>query len=67
MSQPAGYSGYETHGWQGFLAPAGKPADIVQRLNAEIVKVGTRPDMQKIMADGGGEYIVMTPAEFDQY
>ena len=63
----AGYPGYEVYGWQGFFAPAATPPGILQRLNAEIVKAGTSPDMQKIFTDTGGEFIVMTPAEFGQF
>jgi len=63
----AGYPGFELLGWQGFFAPAATPPHILERLNAEIVKVGTGPDMQKILTEGGGEFIVMTPAEFGQF
>ena len=63
----AGYPGYDVYGWQGFFAPAATPPEILQRLNAEIVKAGTSPDMQKILADVGAEFIVMTPAEFGQF
>ena len=33
--------GYEVLGWYGLAAPAGTPAAIVERLNAEVVKVTT--------------------------
>jgi tripartite-type tricarboxylate transporter receptor subunit TctC len=63
----AGYPGYEVYGWQGFFAPAATPPEILQRLNAEIVKAGGSPEMQKILTEGGSEFIVMTPAEFGQF
>ena len=36
--------GYEVLGWYGFAAPAGTPRAIVERLNAEVVKVTSTPD-----------------------
>jgi tripartite-type tricarboxylate transporter receptor subunit TctC len=34
----AGIAGMDIMGWQGFLAPAGTPPEIVAKLNAELVK-----------------------------
>lgn len=36
--------GYEVLGWYGFAAPAGTPQAIIERLNAEVVKVSGSPD-----------------------
>ena len=36
--------GYEVLGWYGFAAPAGTSRAIVERLNAEVVKVTSSPD-----------------------
>jgi tripartite-type tricarboxylate transporter receptor subunit TctC len=36
--------GYEVLGWYGFAAPAGTPRPIIERLNAEVVKVTSSPD-----------------------
>jgi len=36
--------GYEVLGWYGFAAPAGTPQAVVERLNAEVVKVSGSPD-----------------------
>ena len=35
----AGIAGMDIMGWQGFLAPAGTPQEIVARLNVEFVKI----------------------------
>jgi tripartite-type tricarboxylate transporter receptor subunit TctC len=42
----AGLPGFEIVSWFGLLAPAGTPAPIVARLNAETVKVLGRADVQ---------------------
>lgn len=66
-SQEAGMPGLELFGWNGAFAPAGTPPEIVARLNAEIVKIGTNAEFQKMLADQGAEFIKMTPAEFSQF
>lgn len=53
--------GYELTGWQGFWAPAGTPAAIVQRLNEAMVKVIHTPEMQKRIQDLGYEPLGSSP------
>ena len=36
-----GVKGYEVSTWAGFVAPAGTPPEIVERLNAELIKIFT--------------------------
>ena len=40
-----GYPGYEISSWQGVFAPAGTPKEIVGRLNGEIVRCSTTPEV----------------------
>ena len=51
----AGVKGYEATSWNGMLAPAGTPADIIRRLNAEYNRIIGTPDMNKRMLDNGYE------------
>jgi len=46
------------------LAPAGKPRDIVLKLNAEIVKVLGLPDVRDAPGREGYEPIEDTPEQF---
>jgi len=46
------------------LAPAGKPRDIVLKLNAEIVKVLGQPDIRYALGREGYEPIGDTPEQF---
>ncbi|GAA5234577.1 tripartite tricarboxylate transporter substrate binding protein [Verticiella sediminum] len=55
--------GYELTGWQGFWAPVGTPPEIVQRLNAAIVKVIHAPQMQERIRQLGYEPLGTTPQE----
>ena len=63
----AGVKGYETTIWLGIMAPAGTPKPVVDRLNAEIVKIVSRPDVKKAWNEQGAEPMAMTPAEFEKY
>lgn len=51
----AGVAGYEATSWNGMLAPAGTPAEIIKRLNAEFNRIIGTPDMRKRMLDNGYE------------
>src|SRR5687768_7507606 len=46
----AGVPGYEAVIWLGFMAPAGTPRPIVDRLNAEITKAANAPEMKEAWA-----------------
>jgi tripartite-type tricarboxylate transporter receptor subunit TctC len=63
----AGVPGYEATIWLGLMAPAGTPQPIVDKLNAEVVKIINRADLQKMWADQGAVSMIMSPAEFDKY
>ncbi|HEX5093116.1 MAG TPA: tripartite tricarboxylate transporter substrate binding protein [Burkholderiales bacterium] len=63
----AGVPGYEATIWLGVVAPKGTPKAIVDRLNAEITKVTTNPEVKAAWAKQGASPLVMSPAEFDQY
>jgi len=60
----AGLPAINHKAWAGFFAPAGTPAAIVQRLNAEIVKAMRTPEMERIVAEQGSRVVTNTPEEF---
>lgn len=62
--EEAGVPGFEVESWFGFLAPAGTPRPIVERLNAELVKIVAMPDVQRKIAETGGVPVSSTPEEF---
>lgn len=59
-----GMPGFESPTWFGIIGPAGMPADIVERLNAETRKAMERPDVQARLIQAGVEADPMTPAQF---
>ena len=59
----AGYPGVVLTLWNGMLAPAGTPAEIVTRLNAEIIKVARIPEVRDRLTAEGTEAFTTTPAQ----
>lgn len=62
--QEAGVPGYEVTSWQGIFAPAGTPPAVVERLNAEIVKILKTPEMNERLEQLGMEPSANSAAEF---
>ncbi|MGE0804955.1 MAG: tripartite tricarboxylate transporter substrate binding protein [Burkholderiaceae bacterium] len=51
----AGLPGYEASAWYGLFAPAGTPAEIVRRLNSEVVGILKRPEVREKFISLGAE------------
>lgn len=60
----SGVPGYEAGLWYGFVGPARMPAEIVQRLNTEIVSVLKLPEVRDRLAKEGVDARFNTPDEF---
>ncbi len=60
----AGFPELETEFFQGILAPAGTPKDIIDRWHAEIVKAAKQPDVQKRLTAMSFEAQPNTPEQF---
>ena len=56
--------GFEVANWIGLFAPAGTPAEIVNRLNADVQKVMRAPDVEKRLETEGARFIPTTPESF---
>jgi tripartite-type tricarboxylate transporter receptor subunit TctC len=63
----SGYPGLVSYAWYGFFAPAHTPKTIVNKLNAETVKIMKEPEFQKILADTGSDYVGDTPENFSKF
>lgn len=59
--------GYEASGWYGVIVPAKTPANLVTRLNQDIVRILNIPDVREKMTRQGAEVVGSTPQEFSQY
>jgi tripartite-type tricarboxylate transporter receptor subunit TctC len=65
--QEAGVPGYEVTSWYGLWAPAGTPADIINRLQQEVAKAMLRPEIKEIWAAQGSGPGGNTPEQFDAF
>ena len=62
-----GYPQLESLAWIGLLAPAGTPAELVNRLNAETVKAMRAPQTRELLGRQGFDVVAGSPAEFSAW
>ena len=63
----AGVPAFNATLWVGFMAPAGTPKPIVDKLHDEISKILRRPDIKQAWEKTGATPIEMTQAEFKNF
>jgi tripartite-type tricarboxylate transporter receptor subunit TctC len=54
---------FEAGGWQVLVAPVGTPENIVQKVNADLIKTLSDPETRKRLAHLGRDERPMSPAE----
>lgn len=64
--EEAGIKGITLDSWAAVLAPAGTPADIVQRLSGEIARIVAQPDVRERLAALNYDPVGSTPAQLAQ-
>jgi tripartite-type tricarboxylate transporter receptor subunit TctC len=63
----SGLPGFDYNLWVAVFAPAGTPADVVEKINRDVNRVLRDGEVQQRMAALGAEPMPMTPAEFDRF
>ena len=63
----AGVTGYESHSWYGYVAPAKTPPQIVARLSQEIVRILNLPDVARVVQAQGLEVWTTGPEAFGAF
>jgi len=63
----AGVPGYELTNWFGLVTRAGTPHEIVNRVNADVVKVLQMPDVRERLLGMALDPVGNTPAQFGAY
>ena len=59
-----GFSGFDDLTWTAFFVPAGMPQDLVNRLNSELNRALSAPDVRERLAQLGLDWKPNSPAEF---
>ena len=57
---------YDTYTWFGMFAPAGTPAAVVARVQAEVVASLAAPDLRERFSQVGAEAVGSTPQQFTE-
>lgn len=63
----SGFPGFDMVSWQALVAPANTPKPVIDKLNAEVVRVLRTPEMKEKMIGLGTEVVANTPEQFAQY
>jgi tripartite-type tricarboxylate transporter receptor subunit TctC len=63
----SGMPGFETGSWQGIVAPAGTPPEVVRKMHATVMAILATPEMKGRLDQAGAEVRGMTPEEFGAF
>jgi tripartite-type tricarboxylate transporter receptor subunit TctC len=63
----SGVPGFEAVGWFGVVVPAATPKDVIAKLNGELVRMLSAPDIKERISSLGAEVASTTPEGMDQF
>ena len=63
----SGYANFDVSSWQGIVVPAGTPKAVIQRLNRDLVKVLSTPEMKERFGQYSAVTAASTPEQFSSY
>ena len=67
LAQAAGIPGYDAAAWIGYVAPAGTPRDVLQRLSSEMQKALATDELKSRLVSLGLDARSSTPEEMGAY
>ena len=67
VAETPGLEGFVTGSWQGVLAPAKTPPELVARLQTEIARIIHTPDIKEKLSSQGADPIGNSPAEMGKW
>ena len=63
----SGLAGFASEDWQGILAPAKTPPEVIMKLNGEIARILAMPEVKAKLATAGFDARTSTPEWFGQF
>jgi tripartite-type tricarboxylate transporter receptor subunit TctC len=66
MAESAGLPEYAAAHWQGLIAPAGTPPEIILRLNNELNRILQMADVMEKLTNLGVDVVPSTPAQISE-
>jgi len=60
----SGLKGFEAVAWNGISGPARLPRDIVNRVNADVVKIVNQPELRERLKAEGSDPVGSTPEQY---
>ena len=67
ISEGPGLAGFVSGSWQGMLAPAKTPPDIIEKVNAEMARILAMPDIKEKLQTQGTEPLPAKPQEMAKW
>jgi tripartite-type tricarboxylate transporter receptor subunit TctC len=63
----SGVPGFETGSWQGIVAPAGTPPEVVRKIHASVTAILASPEMKEKLIASGAEVRPQSPEQFGAF
>jgi tripartite-type tricarboxylate transporter receptor subunit TctC len=63
----SGLPGFETGSWQGIVAPAGTPPEVVRKLHDTVTAILATPEMKEKLVTAGAEVRPQSPEQFGAF
>ncbi|HTT10596.1 MAG TPA: tripartite tricarboxylate transporter substrate binding protein [Burkholderiaceae bacterium] len=63
----SGFAGFEAVAWNGFVAPSGIPAGLIERLNREINAILANPEVRPRIEGAGWDVVGGSPQQFADF
>ena len=67
IAETPGLAAFELTSWVGLVGPAGLPAEVVERLNAQLRRTLAKPEVRDKLVAMGAEVVPSSPAEFEDF
>lgn len=67
VAETAGLEGFVTGSWQGILAPARTPPDMIAKLNSEVARILNIPDVKEKLSSQGTTPLTNSPQEMGKW